>query len=569
MSTRDNASTNVRDIKRIVHRYRWRFSLAFFSVALTVLAGSLFLPRTFQANAIFERRNDLVMTEIVGRGAPQSFDMLKRSLAEELRGLPAISKVVDDLDLAPLPDEDTPPAQRSAMRARRQALIQHIKTHLRVYFDISTNEVDRVRVVFSDQDPRRTAAVANQLVNNYIENTREEIDRMLSEAAGFFSEQADQVRKRITQLEEQRLRFEIENAELLPVDGSKVKDNLTILNDRIALLKRRHRAIEARVKRLEAERGQMAEDQPQSVVRGINPEYQHIEKRLTEYQDKLEQALVINKMTEKHPTVASLREKLSQIRAELKKTPKQIITQRVYATSDAMRSEFDLKLAEATAERDAVHEELLVAQTQVARLQAKSTQYLPVRSAHRKLTRAIEDAQQQAAFWEDNHRRVLMAMDAELGRQGISLKFIHPSGKIQRPISPDAMQVLFAAVGLGLVVGMGVVVWTDRGDQSLHSLDQANQALSVPVMGSIDEIIGTAQRRWRSLWQRLIQPAMMTAMVLILGAAVYLNQKWLGSADAPGLHWLIGQSSSAQSQVLQQQAIGQTETSTLATVEHP
>ncbi len=533
MSNQQTQSVTVRDLMRIFTHRRWRFLFMFFGITLVVLGGSLFLPRTYQASAIFERRNDLVMSEIVGRGAPHSFDMLKRSLTEELRGRPAITRAIDDLGLAPLPDEQTPQSEHALMLSRRQKLLEHIPNHLRVYFDISTNEVDRVRVVFNDNDPRRAAAVANQLVANYIRSTREQIDRMLSEAADFFAQQADETREKIAKLEEKRLRFEIENAELLPSDGSGgVQETLAALDERLALLKRRHRAAEARVKRLENERDRMADDQPQSVVRGMNPQYQHIEKRLVEYKDRLERALVIDKMTERHPTVTVLRDKIAQISAELKETPKQIVTQRVYASSDALRSELELKLAEATAEHDAVAEELSAVSRQAARLQAQSSQYFPVRSAYRQLARAIEKTQEQASFWEDNQRRVVMALDAELGRRGIALNFIQPSGRIQRPISPDPIQVLFAAVGLGLLAGVAWIVLADRADQSLHTLEQANRSLGIPVLGSVAEIISGSQQRWRRLWQRVGQPAVLAGLIVLLGAAFYLSHQWLTQPQA-------------------------------------
>ena len=49
-------------------RFKWRFVLATFGVTAVVLAGSFFLPRKYKAEGIFERRTDMVLSEITSRG---------------------------------------------------------------------------------------------------------------------------------------------------------------------------------------------------------------------------------------------------------------------------------------------------------------------------------------------------------------------------------------------------------------------------------------------------------------------------------------------------------------------
>ena len=70
-----------------------RFILSTFAVMSGVLLGSFLLPRMYKAEALFERRTDMVLTEIIDQGASKSFqDSQRASLVEEIAGQIAIDE---------------------------------------------------------------------------------------------------------------------------------------------------------------------------------------------------------------------------------------------------------------------------------------------------------------------------------------------------------------------------------------------------------------------------------------------------------------------------------------------
>ncbi len=522
MSSRWNHPETMRDLRRVVVRYRHRFVLVFFAVTTGVLLVGLCLPRRYEARAVFERRNDLVLSEIAGRGAPQSFHVLKRSLAEELKSTPAVEKVIDDLDLAPRPTDDMAKAQRRERQLARHDLLTDIQRNLVVRFDISTRDLDRVWVSYIGQDPRVTRRVANQLVANYIENTRSQIDRMLTQAAAFFDQQADEARTRINELEDRRLRFEVEHAGLLPSEHTSVQESLVLAEEDLVMLERRDASLAGRIGKLEDNLAAMDGDEPARIIRGANPDFDRAERELHRCEQQLEQAVVIDKMTGRHPKVQALRQQITSLRDELRRMPREVVVQRVFG-ENAKRNGMELALLEARNQRESVQAELTAAQKKVARLRAQVAQFFPVRTEYRKIERQIADAQSKVAFWQANQRRVTVALAAERGQRGISLDFVSPCGPISRPTAPNLTQIMFAALALGLLASVAGVLWADRTDQTIHSLDQANRALSVPVIGAVGQIITRRQAALRRWYHRVVAPVSVGAMVMLMVTAAYLN----------------------------------------------
>ena len=125
-------------------KYRWRFILATFGVMAGVLIGGFLLPRKYMAEAIFERRTDMVLTEMIDHGASRPFlDSQRSSLVEEIAGQIAIEQMLESLQKSEHAD---------LINQKNFFMLQNLKLELPrridVQFDIGTKEFDRIRVGF-------------------------------------------------------------------------------------------------------------------------------------------------------------------------------------------------------------------------------------------------------------------------------------------------------------------------------------------------------------------------------------------------------------------------------------
>ena len=82
VSKPDNQAKAILEIWNLLLQYRWRFITPAFLVMAAILAISLILPRKYDAQAIFERRTDMVLAEITSRGAPRTFQDPRQALTD-------------------------------------------------------------------------------------------------------------------------------------------------------------------------------------------------------------------------------------------------------------------------------------------------------------------------------------------------------------------------------------------------------------------------------------------------------------------------------------------------------
>lgn len=538
-------STNQSDrlglVRSLLIRYRWRFTLAMLFAAVVVLVTSLFLPRKFEAEATFERRQDLVMDELSSRGRVSTVDrLLRRTAKADLAGRPALMRVIEELELG------GPDGAAGTENARRELLL-HLRRNLRVTIDLATPNLERVRVTLVDDNPARARAVVNRLVEDYIADNEKKWQRSLVDAEAFFREQRAISEVRIDELEAERVKFELENAELLPDESGSLQTRIGETEAQLLTARQEKEAADHWVKTL---RDQLAEklsepDTMTSLTMGANPQVSEIDAKLGRYRAELDQLVTIRRMTDKHPMVKSLRSKIEELVSLREALPAEVVNER-RVTPAAGKTELEIRLAEAETQAKAAASSVEVAETQLAKLKAVLVDMYPARSAYRRLERSIIDAQRQIDFWDDNLRRVTMAMAAEVGSHGVTLDFTHPCGELSVPSSPDLMQVLFAAVLMGIAAGVLTLLVSDRTNRTFANLNDPARDLGLPLLGATGELITARAQRWRAFVSNVVYPVCVLLLVGVLFATAYSAYVVLRTAPGEGgkwhetLHSLIG-----------------------------
>lgn len=508
----------ILELWEVLLRHRWRFVIPVFIVAVMVLSAGFMLPRKYRATAIFERRTDMVLSEMSTRGATRAFSDPHQSLAEEIAGQPAIDELLKSLD-AELRDKGY-----LRTEADRQVLRDDIWRHVLVTWDIATAELARARVEYVGGSAELAEMVVNGLVENYIARTRIAMEKRLTESAGFFEGEAATHRAKIEALENQLLEFEIANGDLLPQTPNNLEDKIATLQDTVQDTVNLRDAAAMRVQTIQQALASTPAEVP-TVVRSRNPEIAALEKQLGELTTQLHKYTVEWRMTEAHPDVQQTRRQITDVEARLASADAEVVTERQLA-SNPKRQELELELTRATGEQRAYSDRVTALKKQISELDAATGQIFEVRSTHRRLQREREESQRQLGFWEDNLRRVQMALTAESGNRGVQLEFLQPASASARPVSPNLGQLLMGAVALSLLAGGVSVFIAHRADDTFTDGDAIERALDLPLFGSVSEIVTAQHRRLRRLRHLVLYPiqgATMAAVLLAIATGLYLD----------------------------------------------
>jgi len=518
MSQKNAQQNAVLELWELLLRYRWRFILPAFAVTLGVLGMSLLLPRKYKSEAMFERTTDMVLTEMTAKGATRNFQAPHNSLIEEIAGRRAVDELLTQIE---------PELQKLGLihsELDRQTLKTDIVRGTIVHWVVASGALDRVRVEYVSPHPVVAKLVVNGLIQNYIQRTRDAMDKRLNESATFFKNEVANNRKIIDDLETRLLEFEINNGDLLPESTNSVQERLNDRETELQDMTAQRDAAAVRVRNLKNAIAETPATIPEKItapnpeLTRLNEKYRTLTEQLTQYTDVL-------KMKPAHPDVISLKQRVAELQAVIDRTDKTIVAQEQYKNNPKL-AELELQYTQAVGEQEALTRQIEVVDKQVKKMAAQTGNMFPVRSDYRKLHRQVEQAQRQLAFWEDNLRRVNMTLAAESGDRGVQLNFVKPGGVGVKPVSPNLAQVLMAAIGLGLMAGALSVFFAHRTNESFASGDELARTFELPLLGAVSELISRQHRKARRVRNMILYPTnavLMAAALIAMTAILYLD----------------------------------------------
>ncbi|MEM7680358.1 MAG: hypothetical protein AAF288_00225 [Planctomycetota bacterium] len=515
-----------RDTARVLHdcwealsRYRWRFVLPAFLVCGAVLVMGWFLPRKYKAEAFFERRNDMVLSEMTSRQrVADALGDPRTAVNAEILSKPAVDEVLRELE-----------PQLRAMGAVTQpedlrALHRAVLNRGQVVWEIRSEELDRVRLEFYGPEPKVCQLIVNGLVDRYIQTTRDMMERKLRESGEFFAAESALKRAELDRLESEVLNFEIEHGEYLPEHPNGVPIKLAQAQVDLETNQMDFEAAQQKVDALES----ALASEPERIaveVNGQNPDLVMQQGELRTARQRLNELKSELKMRDAHPDVVATRQEIDRLEREIALLPATVVVSRSDQTNPK-RDELEVQLATAVAQRDALASQVKARRLTAAQLDAQATQMFPVRSEYRKLSRGIEEAQRDIQFWDNNLQRVELALAAETGNRGVQLKFLKRADDNPAPVSPRATQVIFLAVAMGLGAGALGVFLAYRSDDSIADGESLAKTFQVPVVGAVGRLVTEQQARMQRVRDLVIYPANGVAMcgvVIALATLLYLN----------------------------------------------
>lgn len=514
MSTKHSQPEALIEMWSILIRHRWRFILPAFLITAIMLGASLFLPRRYESKAVFERQTDMVLTEMLSRGASRNFVDPVGSLSSQIADTQALEELVEVFRQSPEVMAALE-ADGKTLETFREEIAHKINIHKQLFgADRAQFEVSLI-----SSNPLLSERAVNTLVDLYIRRTRVAMESKLRESAGFFDQRMQENQKQIDELENRKLAFEIEHADLLPDNPAGITENLESVEKELFETKRLYEIAVTREQALSKQISETEETIP-VLVQEKNPELTRLEDRLRETMDKIRHHRNVLKMTEKHPDMIDLMQVQADIEEKLSSIEKEVVTQKRIEVNPKL-AELQLMHTQAVAERDSLESKTEALTANFADLQKEAERVFPVRASYREIVRDVEAAQSQLHFWEGNKRRVALALDAESGNRGIQLDLIKPAALQHRPVSPHLTQIIVAAIGLGLTGGALSVFLAHRADDTFASAEQLGSTMELPIIGSVSEIIAQRRRRVRHVRRMVMYPiavaAMGTSLLALIG----------------------------------------------------
>ncbi len=516
--------SNLREWFRIIFRHKKKVAFPCLLVMIIAVVASFWIPRKYNAQARFQRSNDSALRQMGNATISGNLGVFRRRLRQDLTSRDAIEKLINDLDMTKGFARDRSDQLTRQGQMEKEDLIRKIRSSITVGYEISADQIDQIVVSFVDTNQTNAPKIANQLVQNYIADTRREMDRMLIGAQEFFAREVTKFSGRVFELEKKRLDYERDHPGLDPQSPN---------NLRALLVQRRHEreTAEKGIRMAEEKRRAQAElldgmdEFVETEKTGPNPRRQMLEARLQQLFLELDHNLTTLGRLPAHPAVIKLNTQIQSLQDQIQQEP-EFVDMGIERTPNQGKLSVEQEVRRLDGEIAALTEQRDKLMLQIEDLEIQDRNYFQVRNEFLKIEAELSDALQQLKFWDSNLQRTQVALQTEISQRGVRLRQIERAEDQPRPSSPTLFMILGLALALGLGTGFCCLIVAELMDHTFQSVEQAVDELKLPVLGAVNEIVTPAEGFKRRILDWGVYPTVTTALVVVLVCSLivtYLN----------------------------------------------
>jgi polysaccharide biosynthesis protein PslE len=479
MDTTLEPQGTLRDILHIVFKHKVKICTLFFTVVLTVTAGSLLMSPTYEATSKillkFGRENVYSPTTPAGGGTPIVMDTFREerlnSEVEMLTGRNLAEKVIRDIGLEALyPDllekpffsfgasAKITPVDRALLVFEKKLTVEAVK---------KSNIID---IQFQHKDPAVAARVVNKLVAVFLEH-HINVYRDSGEY-GFFIEQVKLCEKKLKDAEEELKEFKSVN-------------NITALQEQKSVLLKQIAEIETALAKTQGELGENAGriralkshqsigSEPGSMGQetDFNPyAISAIRNKLSEL--KLQEEKLLGSYNEQSIPVVKIRQEIERAKQLLEKEEK---TYHAKAVSSINQNVSALKAKETSQQQH-----LTTYQAEINKISSAEMR--------------LKELERQAKINEDNYQlylkkleetRISNAMDSQ---KLANISVVEPALPPIKPIKPKILLNIILSILLGVFASIGMAFSLEYFSHTFNKPEDVEQQVSLKVLAAIPSI---------------------------------------------------------------------------------
>ncbi len=500
-----NEEKTLRDVLRVVFSHFGIFIVGASLFMIAVMVASHYIPVKYSSTAKFERRSDSAVDSL-SSSPSESFQTMRLTLQQELAGPKAIEKAIGELScIKKLPRGADGNWSPEAM-AIRQSLLRELSKNITVAWEVRTDQVDVIAVTCSSTDPAVAQEIPNILIRQYLTYAGGKILERLQASRDFLQKQVDQCRSRLSQMSAAKIEFETKYGDMILSDATNLKERTQEINADIESLRRQYMIAQQKVK------------QVKTLMKTTR--LRSIREQLQQMRNEVDTCLTLNQMTEEHPKVQALLNRISLFEERMKAVQANAQVA-VDADKDGVENGMVLQLSTAESEAQMIQDQIELLERRLATYKKVMSRSVPLREEYLKIVKPLEEQEAETKRWQQRLTDTNMTIAAELGKRRTQLSAIQTAGKPAKPMFPSLWMIVCVAVGGGLIFGYGLAFTLGSMDHTLRRPEDAEKHFGVPVVGVISTIESSRQRTLRRIRQSVLTLVAALLVLITLGLSTY------------------------------------------------
>ncbi len=480
------------------------------------------LPNLYTSSAMVLVEPQSVDEELINSGVRKS-DLNERLglMTAEILSRQRLSTIITNMDLYQDEREDL----------ERSEVVDLMRSYISVVPVLSELEEGRkqqtlkfntFRIVFQHRDRAIAAVVAQKVANDFIDANIESRTDITSKSLDFMRDEIEALTTRLSEVEGRIALVKADNAGRLPEE---FESHQRILQFSMGDLRDAQRILASAESDISYWKNQALTASSMSTPPGDTASPGH-RLRLLEIEQG---GLLARGFTNRHPDVVRVAAEIDLLRQQLSSAkesgdaPKSIGEQN--ALSELRRAEMRAVAAREDIERLRVG--IADLEARLAGTPAVAEQLDGLGRQYEHLYRSYQDFSnrlQQASVQADLERRQL----------GERFRILEAAEASPGPSSPNRILLIFLGAVLGLAIGGGIGLIMEMSDSSMHTSNELQQALGIPVLASVPRIMLESDRvaRSRRILKESIAAVALVVVVLVGGIVTYLVVNGTGILDS-------------------------------------
>jgi len=487
-------------------------------VTLVAYWVAMALPNEYESYATVLVEPQSISPDLVQAGVRES-DLTERLqlMTAQILSRPRLSRIIDQMDLY-IEQSD---------RMLREQIIDLMRSRIRVEpvlpeLEVSSSrrnantEISQFKIFFTDENAKTAMDIAQQIANDFIEQHINERVNLSQKSLEFIESELDRLGARIQDVDAQIATVKAANPGRLPDDVRANQERLQRLVSELASAQRG----------LSIARSDEAFYRSQSAAAAASVVRTNDDASPARRMELLELALSEYKakgFTEKHPDVIKTKTELDAIRTRLSndKDAKDNSDEPAVPTFAQQSAEAEAQRAAlrvASTEEEIARLEGVVGEIELllAETPAVAEQLDALQREYQHLSRSYQDF---------SNRRLEATVQAQLERRQLGEQFrvLEAAFRAPEPSSPNRPLIVLLGIVFGCALGAGIAILLESVDSSVHSPQQLQATLSLPVLAAIPRIWLESDRA--ALRRSRIRAALATVGIatfgLVGGAANY------------------------------------------------
>ena len=483
------------------------------------------LPNLYTSSAMILVEPQSVDEDLVNSGVRES-DLNERLglMTAEILSRIRLSKIIDDMSLY---EEESKNLQRIEVVDLMRSYIDVVPVLSELEEGQRRRDVkfNTFRIVFQHEDPRIAAAVAQQIANDFINANIDARTDVTRKSLEFMEDEITSLTDQLAEVEGQIAKVKADAPGRLPEDFDA---NQRMLQFAMGDLRDAQRILASAQSDAAYWKNQALT--ASSMTGGGDPASPAQRKRLLEIERG---TLLARGFTKRHPDVVRVEAEIALLAQQIEAAAAASSEEGAAAMSmgeqnaRAEQGRAELRAAAAAEDIERLREQIAGLESRLAETPVVAEKLDGLNRRYEGLYRSYQDFStrlQQAGVQADLERRQL----------GEKFRILESAEPAPEPSSPNRILILIlgAVLGLGIATGAGLIA--ELADSSVHTSNELQQSLGIPVLVSVPRIMLESDRaaRSRRILRESLAAVAVVLFVLIGGGVTYYYVNMSGQTGA-------------------------------------